>query len=213
MRYLNAIKREILCAAMVLFLFSLSGQAVGATTESLTVNAVIPDAPPCQVKVDPPTITSADWSIKSGDIPNGKNISASRTLSISLTQCGPGSAGKMPTIRLSSTDLETEVLPQANSSYLLRNAGSSTSDGYWFVIMKKSNGGFNSTDLYLLDPASTDRDIVLSTTKGLSGAGLTKDIFVGVTCATKTVSALTTAPCNSSAGTLNATLNIEFIYK
>lgn len=203
------ILKKMRYAGGVLVIVSHLSQAADAT---LILNADIPEPDPCAVSVDPAFLSADSWEIKSNDIPNGKDISPTQTLTVTFSKCGPGSAGKLPAIRLSSPDTEGNPPSPTGSGFILRNDASSTSTGYWFVLPTKENGtAFTTAGLYNLADISNST-IPVSAIRGLSGSGLSKEIYVAVSCATKTVGGVT-APCASTAGTLKATLNIEFVYK
>lgn len=206
-KYRVSILRKMHYAGGVLLVVSHLSQAAG-----LTLNAEIPDPAPCAVTVTPSSLSATSWKIDSKDIPNGKDISPTQTLAITFSDCGPGSAGKEPTIKLSSTDVTpaAELPTSSTEGYFLRNDAASKSTGYWFVLPKKKTGAaFSSADLYNL---KNGNDTISVGVKGESGAGKSTEVYVAVTCATKTVKGQTD-PCAGTSGTLNATLNIEFNYK
>lgn len=207
--FLVLILKKMHYAGGVLLVVSHLSQAADLT---LVLTAEIPDPDPCKVAVSPSSLSENTWKINSKDIPNGKDISDTQTLTITLSECGPGSAGKAPAIKLSSPDVTPAgALPTYSSEgFFLRNGASSTSTGYWFVLPKvKTGAGFKSQDLYNL---KTGDDTISLGGNGESGKDKSTEVYVAVTCATKTVGGQLD-PCAGAAGTLKATLNIDFIYK
>lgn len=134
-------------------------------------------------------------------------MSATQTVSLSLSACGIGYLAKKPVVTLSGTHPDAAELPAGTVANMVFKDGSDVSgnmsQGYWIVVGRVPSPAATGDDLY------SDGEEVLTgveDSKGNEASTPAKnDIYIGVSCMSST-------PCGKQAGSLTASLYFTFKY-
>lgn len=196
MMQLTVCLKSMLCGAL-LAVTVFSGGLWAESNATLTMTATIPQTA-CTVSLTPAS------PLDLGDVDSSKmttrSISSEQKVTLKLTKCGLGNSDTTPQVTLTGLHpAKGKDVGDGDINYLFRDDTASTSRNYFIVIANKSSPAYTGSDVY------KEGDGVYSGSKGESGSGVSKDVYIGATCATVCAKALS--------GSLQATLTFTFAYK
>ncbi|RTP87927.1 hypothetical protein [Enterobacter asburiae] len=201
----------ILCLALGGFQAPL--QAADSGTLNMTGRVT---ATACTVDIDPKDNISLEPTNAAEIWRNSTHVQTNLSqVTVSLKDCGLGSSGVTPSLRLNGTLASNSDFANSKGAlgYRFRNAGAAggTAREFFIAVAKKNPvTKWDGTDVYQSTEALA---VNVKPVAGDSGAGVTSTFWLGVASGNTSGSAQQSTPASARAGTVIADINVMLEYK